>query len=55
MYTFEIDGDILIKNKMIDYLRQQNIQINTVEEHDMDLERLYLELQNEALKKNYQA
>lgn len=51
MYTFEIDGDILIKNKMIDYLRQQNIQINTVEEHDMNLEKLYIELQNEALEK----
>lgn len=50
MYTFEINGNLLIKNKMIDYLRQQNIQINSIEDRDMNLERLYIELQNEAVE-----
>lgn len=46
MTTFELDSDLTKKNELIDYLRQQNIQIMTIEEHDMNLEKLYLELQN---------
>lgn len=45
--TFELESDIAKKNELIDYLRQQTIQIVTIEEHDMNLEKLYLELQNE--------
>lgn len=51
MYIFEADSDVETKNNLIDYLRQHNIRILTIEEHDMNLERLYIELQNEGLAK----
>lgn len=46
MCSFEVNSDINKKNELIDCLRQHDIKIITVEEHDVNLERLYLELQN---------
>lgn len=50
LYSFEIEGDNSKKNSLIDCLREDNVQIYSIEEYDMNLERLYLELQKNSLQ-----
>lgn len=43
--TFESEGDVIANNNIIDFLRNQNIHIISINQHEMNLERLYTELQ----------
>lgn len=50
--SFEVPYELQLGNEIIDYLRAHGKMIESMEQHEMDLEKLFLELQTENKSEN---